>query len=315
MCVHTTAQYTPVNTCRCIQDAAGHQFCLLLAARHPLSTCMYNAVQYIHVCAHVHVYTTVQYVHTCVYMSAGHQHCHQHCHRETSSRAPACIICLYNCTVHTCKYTYTDVYRTLPLRETHSASALKECICSHVCIQMYSTHLQIHVDVHSKHQFCHCMTPTEHLHVKNVHVCVHVYVSVCVIHVYRHLRDTLSVTVRHPSSTCMYVYTSMFVSTTSTVHRYTDINLQGTHSVTVRCSCTCICPCVCTQLYSMCTRQYTCIYNMAVASGPAGPVLAGPVFAFKTAHAQRYVIGVAPQNLLRCDHSASCGVTSIFAEY
>ena len=54
---------------------------------------------------------------------------------------------------------------------------------------------------------------------------------------------------------------------------------------------------------------------MAVASGPAGPVLAGPVFAFKTAHAQRYVISVAPRNLLRCDHSVSCGVTSIFAEY
>ena len=33
--------------------------------------------------------------------------------------------------------------------------------------------------------------------------------------------------------------------------------------------------------------------HMAVASGPAGPVLAGPVLtlAFKTAHAQGYVIG------------------------
>ena len=44
---------------------------------------------------------------------------------------------------------------------------------------------------------------------------------------------------------------------------------------------------------------------MAVASGPAGPVLAGPV-AFKTAHLQgATLMGVAPRELLRCDHSGS----------
>ena len=49
---------------------------------------------------------------------------------------------------------------------------------------------------------------------------------------------------------------------------------------------------------------------MAVASGPAGPVLAGPVFAVKTAHAQGYVNGRG--SAMRC---VSRGVTSIFAKY
>ena len=137
-------------------------------------------------CMFTRVYTNVQYspANTRIQMSIGHCHCErsiQHLHLKNVY----VHTCVYKCTVLTCKYTYTDVYRTLPLRETHSASALKECVCSHVCIQMYSTHLQIHVDVHRnfcKHQFCHCMTPIEHLHVKNVHVCVHVYtyIDVCI---------------------------------------------------------------------------------------------------------------------------------------
>ena len=143
------------------------------------SKCVHTTAQYIHVhvCAHVHVYTTVQYVHTCVYK----------CLHDTNTvtvRHPAST-CMYNMPIqlYSTHLSYTDVYRTLPLRETHSASALKECMCSHVCIQMYSTHLQIHVDVHRnlcKHQIRHCMTPIEHLHVKNVHICVHAYVPVCV---------------------------------------------------------------------------------------------------------------------------------------
>ena len=113
--------------------------------------CVYTTAQYIHVCAHVHVYTTVHYVHTCVYR----------CLHDTNTvtvRHPA-RTCMYNMPIQLySKYTYTDVYRTptLSLRETHLGSAFKECMCSHVYIQMYSTHLQIHVDVYRnlcKHQF------------------------------------------------------------------------------------------------------------------------------------------------------------------
>ena len=45
---------------------------------------------------------------------------------------------------------------------------------------------------------------------------------------------------------------------------------------------------------------------MAIASGPAGPVLVGPVLtlAFKTARAQG-LMGVASRELLRLDHIAS----------
>ena len=56
--------------------------------------------------------------------------------------------------------------------------------------------------------------------------------------------------------------------------------------------------------------QWTSAFSMAVASGPAGPVLAGPVFAVKTAHAQGYVNGRG--SAMRCDHSVS---RSIFAKY
>ena len=47
---------------------------------------------------------------------------------------------------------------------------------------------------------------------------------------------------------------------------------------------------------------------MAVASGPAGPVLAGPVLtlAFKTAHAQGYVNGRGSARAAAgCDHSVT----------
>ena len=55
--------------------------------------------------------------------------------------------------------------------------------------------------------------------------------------------------------------------------------------------------------YNMYTCATTC---MAVASGPAGPVLVGPVLtlAFKTARAQG-LMGVASRELLRLNHIAS----------
>ena len=56
-------------------------------------------------------------------------------------------------------------------------------IRSHVCKQMYSTQLQIHVHVYRnicKHQFCHCVTPIEYLHVKNVATCKCTCICPCV---------------------------------------------------------------------------------------------------------------------------------------
>jgi hypothetical protein len=52
---------------------------------------------------------------------------------------------------------------------------------------------------------------------------------------------------------------------------------------------------------------------MAVASGPAGPVLAGPVFAVSLSRPRMRkdtLMGVAPRELLRCDHSVSCALTA-----
>ena len=55
----------------------------------------------------------------------------------------------------------------------------------------------------------------------------------------------------------------------------------------------------------VCVSQPPVFQVMAVASGPAGPVLAGPVFAVKTAHAQGYVNGRGAA--MRCDHSVPWG--------
>ena len=87
----------------------------------------------------------------------------------------------------------------------------------------------VHTTAQYTHQFCHCMTPIEHLHVKYVYM----YMSLCVHTTDTRLQTSTGHSVCHCETPIKYLYVCIHIHVcvyNCTVHRYTDINLQGTNS-------------------------------------------------------------------------------------